>query len=207
MDLMTVALFLLAAAAVAVAPGPSTLLVLSHALSGDGRRPASLIAGAFCGNLLLVLVTVLGLSAVILASQTAFEIIRWVGAGYLIYLGIRYWRAPVDPIDALPTARAARYRALFLQALLTSITNPKGLVFYFAFLPQFAGAGAPSSGWLALLGLTYVALFVAALLLYALLGRRLAGYVASPRILRLKNRVTGGLLIAAGLSLLRAERA
>ena len=71
MDLTTYGLFLLTSAAVGAAPGPSTLLVLSHALGQDPRRPASLIAGAFCGNVVLVLATVLGLSAVILASQTA----------------------------------------------------------------------------------------------------------------------------------------
>ncbi len=98
MDLTTYGLFLLTSAAVGAAAGPSTLLVLSHALGQDPRRPASLIAGAFCGNVVLVLAPVLGLSVVMLASQTAFEIVRWIGAGYLIYLGVRYWRAPPAPL-------------------------------------------------------------------------------------------------------------
>ncbi len=83
MDLTTFGLFLLTSAALGAAPGPSTLLVLSHALGPDPRRPASLIAGAFCGNVVLVLTTVLGLSAVILASQTASAIADTLGARIL----------------------------------------------------------------------------------------------------------------------------
>lgn len=206
MDLASFGLFLLASGAVALAPGPSTLLVLSHALGRDARRPASLIAGAFFGNLLLVLVTVSGISALLLASQTAFELLRWVGAGYLIYLGLRTWFAPVELLQTGAVSDSAAYRALFVQAFLTSVTNPKGLVFYLAFLPLFVSPGWPVQLQLVILGGAYVLIFMAALALYALAGRRVARFFTSARVLRLKNRVTGGLLILAGLSLLRYQR-
>ena len=206
MDLTTYGLFLLTSAAVGAAPGPSTLLVLSHALGQDPRRPASLIAGAFCGNVVLVLATVLGLSAVILASQTAFEIVRWIGAGYLIYLGVLYWRAPSDPVRARAAAGNAAYRALFLQAFVTSTTNPKGIVFYFAFLPLFVSPGLPPQVQLLILGSSYVVIFISALTIYAIAGRRIAGLFANRNAVRLKNRVTGGFLVLAGLSLLGYQR-
>ncbi len=206
MDLTTYGLFLLTSAAVGAAPGPSTLLVLSHALGQDPRRPASLIAGAFCGNVVFVLATVLGLSAVILASQTAFEIVRWIGAGYLIYLGVRYWRAPSNPVRTSAASGTAAYRALFVQAFVTSTTNPKGIVFYFAFLPLFVSPGLPAQIQLLILGSSYVVIFISALTIYAIAGRRIAGLFANPKAVRLKNRITGGFLLVAGLSLLRYER-
>lgn len=208
MDTAAYLLFLATAALLALAPGPSTLLVLSHALSGDLRRPLSLILGALLGNLVLIAVTVLGLAAVILASQTAFSILRLAGAAYLIWLGISYWCAAtsltVPSVRPAPAVPGLRYRALALQAFLTSTTNPKGLLFYFALLPQFAPAGGSLN--LLLLGGSYLALFMAALGLYALAGRTLARLVARPAVQRWKNRITGALLVALGGSLLRAER-
>ena len=180
--------------------------MLSHALAGDRRRPFCLIAGAFLGNLVLVLATVFGLSALILASQTGFELLRWLGAGYLIYLGIQYWRAPAGPLRATAAADAAACRVLITQAFLTSVTNPKGLAFYFAFLPQFVTPGTDNAPQLLLLGITYVAVFIAALTLYALAGHRLAQLFARPRAVAWKNRITGSLLVLAGLALLRYER-
>lgn len=207
MDGTTYGFFLATSLLIGAAPGPTTLLVLSHALGRDPWRPAALIAGAFCGNVVLVLVTVLGLSALIVASQTAFELLRWLGAGYLIYLGWRHWRAPALPVTAPGAARATAYGALALQAAMTSMTNPKGLVFYLAFLPQFVTPGAGAGWQLGLLGASYVGVFVAVLAGYALAGRRLAYLFVTPRAMRLKNRLTGTFLIGAGLSLLRYERA
>ena len=90
MDWTTFGVFFAAAVAVAAAPGPTVLQILAHSVSGDPKRPASLIAGSISANMLMVLATVLGLSALILASQTAFTILRWVGAGLSL---LRYQRA------------------------------------------------------------------------------------------------------------------
>lgn len=206
MEWTSFGVFLVAALVVAAAPGPTILLVLSHSLGRDPLRPASLIAGSFCANAILVLVTVLGLSALIVASQTAFTALRWIGAGYLIYLGIRYWLARPDRLSAPDRVDAKPYGALFAQAAMTSLTNPKGLVFYLAFLPQFVGPGGDPRLQLALLGACYVGLCVVVDVGYALAGRALARFIATPRAARWKNRVTGTVLIGAGLSLLRYER-
>lgn len=207
MDLTSLWIFLIAAFVVAAAPGPTTLQILSHALSGDPKRPASLIAGAVFANVAMVAATVLGLSALILASQTAFTVLRWVGAGYLVYLGIQYWRARREATISTGTGGTWSYRRLFVQAALTSLTNPKGLVFYLAFLPQFIGPGWDPSVQLAILGASYVGLCIVVDIGYAVAGRLLARFVISPVFNRWKNRITGTILIGAGLSLVRAERA
>lgn len=207
MDLTSFWLFLVAAFVVAAAPGPTTLQILSHSLTGDPKRPASLIAGAVCANAAMVAATVLGLSALILASQTAFTVLRWVGAGYLIYLGIQYWRARGNASVPAGSRGPWSYRRLFVQAALTSLTNPKGLIFYLAFLPQFIGPGWDPSIQLAVLGATYVGLCIVVDVGYAVAGRMLAKFVISPVFMRWKDRITGTILIGTGLTLIRVERA
>ena len=200
-------LFLVAGLAVAAAPGPTVLQIFAQSLTRDIRRPVSLIAGSLVANTLMVTATVLGISAVILASQSAFDLLRWLGSAYLIYLGIQYWRLRGLPLSAAAPAVAKPYKALFLQAALTSLTNPKGLVFYIAFLPQFVSPGADPQMQLAVLGGSYILLCVIADTGYVLAGRTLSSLFASPRVVRLTNRLTGTALIGAGLSLLRYERA
>lgn len=199
-------LFLVTGLTVAAAPGPTVLQIFAQSLTGDIRRPVSLIAGSLVANALMVSATVLGISAVILASQTAFDVMRWIGSAYLIYLGIQYWRMRAGPISPASPVPAKPYRVLFFQAALTSLTNPKGLVFYIAFLPQFVSPGSDPQHQLAVLGGSYILLCLIADSGYVLAGRTLAKLFSTPRALRLTNRVTGTALIAAGLSLLRVQR-
>lgn len=211
MDWSLYSLFLLAGLTVAAAPGPTVLQIFAQSLSGDIRRPASLIAGSLIANAVMVSATVLGISAVILASQTAFDVMRWVGSAYLIYLGIQYWRMRGIALSPAGPSRASQapptpYRVLFFQAALTSLTNPKGLVFYIAFLPQFVTPGGDPQFQLAVLGASYILLCLIADSGYVLAGRLLTRLFATPGAVRLTNRLTGTALIAAGLSLLRVQR-
>lgn len=207
MDWTLYSVFLVAGLAVAVAPGPTVLQIFAQSLTRDIRRPVSLIAGSLLANALMVSATVWGISAVILASQTAFDFLRWLGSAYLVYLGVHYWRQRGLPVSTTAPPAKKAYRALFLQAALTSLTNPKGLVFYIAFLPQFVAPGADPKFQLAVLGGSYILLCVLADLAYVLAGRTLAHLLATPGAVRLVKRLTGTLLIGAGLSLLRYERA
>lgn len=200
-------MFLVTAFMVAAAPGPTVLQIFSQALSGDARRPASLIVGAMLANVLMVAGSVLGIGAAIVASQTVFAILKWVGAGYLIWLGLHYWRTVAEPLSADRAARRAPCRALFAQAMLTSLTNPKGLAFYVAFLPQFVMPSGDPAMQLAVLGAGYVGLCLLADIGYACAGMAVSELSLSVRVVRLKNRLTGSALVCAGLSLLRERTA
>ena len=206
MDWALFGVFLAAGLLVAAAPGPTVLQIFAQSMSGDPRRPASLIAGAVLANALMVAATITGVGAVIVASQTAFTILRWVGSAYLVYLGIHYWRMRADPMTVSMPTRARPYRLLFIQAALTSLTNPKGLVFYIAFLPQFVSPAADPVWQLAVLGVAYIGLCLIADIGYALAGLALANLSLSRRAVMLKNRLAGSVLIGAALSLLRVER-
>ena len=199
--------FLATAFVVAAAPGPTVLQIFSQALSGDARRPASLIVGSVTANALMVAASVLGIGVVIVASQTVFTTLKWVGAGYLIWLGVHYWMMPAGSLASARPARRVPYRALFIQAILTSLTNPKGLAFYAAFLPQFVTPRGDPASQLAILGASYVGLCLLVDIGYAFAGMAVSGLTLSARAVRLKNRITGSALIGAGLSLLRERPA
>jgi len=199
-------MFLVAGFVVAASPGPTVLQIFAQSMSGDVRRPASLIAGSIVGNAVMVLATVLGVSALILASQTAFIALRWIGSGYLVYLGIHYWRMRATPLNVPRRSAPTRYKVLFVQGAMTSLTNPKGLAFYVAFLPQFVTSGADPHDQLAVLGVSYIGLCLITDMGYALAGLKLAGLMMSSRAVRLRNRITGTVLVAAGLSLLGYQR-
>lgn len=202
MDFVVFALFLPAAALVCAAPGPSTLLVLAHATSRDPRRPAALIAGAVSANAVMVAGVAFGLGAVIGASQTALLVLKLAGGLYLIWLGVSYLRSATDPVAAA-RADERTYRVLAGQAFLTSITNPKGLVFYLAFLPQFVTPASGFAGQIVLFGLLYTGIFALCLVAYAVAGHAMGTVAVSDRFVRLKNRVLGAALIASGLGVLR----
>ncbi len=202
MDLVTLALFLPTAALVCAAPGPSTLLVLAHATSRDARRPAALIAGAVSANAVMVTGVAFGLGAIIGASQGALLALKLVGGLYLIWLGISYLRSAANPV--VPAGVDERtYRVLAGQAFLTSITNPKGLVFYLAFLPQFVTSDSGFAGQIVLYGLLYIGIFAICLAAYAVAGHVLGAIAVSERFVRLKDRVLGVTLIASGVGVLR----
>jgi threonine/homoserine/homoserine lactone efflux protein len=147
--------------------------------------------------------TALGMTTLLGALAHGFEVLRWIGVAYLVFLGVRAWRTPaLDLTRARPEPRAAR--AIFLRGFLVSLTNPKTLLFYAAFLPQFVDASENVGRQLAILGVTFVTL---ALVLdggWALLAARLRSALGVDG--RLRNRLTGSLLMGAGLGLALARR-
>jgi threonine/homoserine/homoserine lactone efflux protein len=197
--------FVLATTALILIPGPNVTLLVATSLAHGPRRALITLAGTSSAIALQLMIVALGMTSLILVLARWFEWLRWAGVAYLIWLGIQQWRAAPLALEDLE-GRTARPGTLFWQGVLVSATNPKTLLFYGAFLPQFVDPASPPGAQLALLCGTFL---VVAILLdgtYAILAGRLRPWLRTRRRARLRNRLTGSLLIAAALGLALARR-
>ncbi|MDE2007217.1 MAG: LysE family translocator [Rhodospirillales bacterium] len=186
-------------------PGPIVTLVVANSLRHGRRTGLATVAGASLGNALLIAAAAAGLVAFFALVGALFAAIRWIGAAWLIWLGIRAWRGQAgaaDPI-AVPPRPA---RAVFLQGLAIALTNPKTIAFYIAFLPQVLDARLPAGPQLLAMSTATVAIATISDSAYALGAARLSGWFATPARRRLQGRVTGALLIGAGGLMLLVRR-
>ena len=213
MDLNVWLAFLVASCVIAVSPGSGAVLSMSHGLSYGVRRTTATIVGLQLGLSVILLVAGLGVGAVLTASATAFTVIKVVGACYLLWLGWRQWRAPVAAAAQADGGAPGSVREpdltaaqRVLRGFLTNVTNPKGIVFMAAVLPQFIQPTRPL--WLQLLVLlaTTVMVDVTVMHGYAWLAARLQGVLRSVRARRAQNRVFGGVLMAMGAFLFLFKR-
>jgi threonine/homoserine/homoserine lactone efflux protein len=190
--------FVAASAVLLAIPGPTVLLVISYAL-GHGRRSASsTVAGVALGDFTAMTASMLGLGALLATSTVVFGVLKWVGAAYLVYLGVKLWRTPVadEAMDAVePVARSGR---IFLHAYAVTALNPKSIVFFIAFLPQFLDGGAPLLPQLLIFEVSFLILATGNALGYALLASAARRRIRQPRVQRAVNRTGGTLLIGAG---------
>jgi homoserine/homoserine lactone efflux protein len=205
--------FLVASCVIAVSPGSGAVLSMSHGLSYGVRRTTATIVGLQLGLAVILLVAGLGVGAVLTASATAFTVIKVVGACYLLWLGWRQWRAPVSAVAKVDgtTSESVREPELsagqrVLRGFLTNVTNPKGIVFMAAVLPQFIQPTRPLWLQLLVLLLTTVMVDVTVMHGYAWLAARLQGVLRSVRARRAQNRVFGGVLMAMGAFLFMFKR-
>lgn len=197
---MTLELYLsyvLATLVVLAVPGPTILLVVSYALSQGRRAALSTVIGVGLGDAIAVTVSLAGLGAIMAASATAFTVLKWVGAAYLIYLGVKMWRTePKLSVAGTPDVSARR---MTLHTTVVTALNPKGIAFFVAFLPHFLNPAAPALPQFLLLGTTFVVLGVVNAALYALFAAHLRTRITRPATLRWANRVGGTMLLGAGL--------
>ena len=201
--------FCLATAVLILIPGPAVSLIVANSIAHGGRRALVTVAGTSSAIVLHLTILAFGMTSVLLLLAEWFELLRWLGVAYLVYLGIQHWRAAAGSKAAAlvaATARGVSAQRLYWQGFLVNATNPKTLLFYAAFFPQFIDPAGPALPQLLLLSASF--LTIATLLdgAYALLGGRLRGLLSDPRRARLRGRLTGGLLIGAGLGLALARR-
>lgn len=199
--------FFVATWLIALSPGSGAVLSMSHGLAYGVRQTSATIAGLELGLLLVQLIAGAGVGALLLASATAFTIVKGLGAAYLLWLGWRQWRAPVLATGA---AGAGQPRLSVRQRValgaLTNATNPKSIVFNVAVLPQFIDPQGPLALQLAILMATSVGVDLIVMHGYAALAARLSAWMRSVRARRAQNRVFGGVLMAMGASLLMVDR-
>jgi len=206
MSIETYGAFFLAAAIVLVIPGPTIILVISQSASQGRRAVWPLVAGVTLGDFTAMTLSLLGLGAILSASATLFSILKWVGAIYLIYLGIKLWRSTPQPSTILPAATTASNYRLFTHAYVVTSLNPKSIVFFVAFLPQFIDNTAPITFQLILLGLTFLILAAVNAALYGFFAGQLREVLQHAAVLRWFNRCGGGALIGAGIFTAAVQR-
>ena len=214
MELQIWLAYFAAAWVIAISPGSGAVLSMTHGLAYGVRGASATILGLELGVTVILLVAGLGVGALLLASATAFTVVKFVGAAYLIWLGWRQWRSPVESTaPARPSSAASDERGRpsvserVLLGLFTNVTNPKGIVFMVAVLPQFLDPARAL--WLQLLILltTTVVTDVIVMHGYAFLASRAQRWLATARARRAQNRVFGGVLMAMGASLFMVKRA
>ncbi|WP_027014810.1 LysE family transporter [Comamonas composti] len=206
MDWQTWLGFFLACWIIAVSPGSGAVLSMSHGLSYGVRKTSATIFGLQLGLLLILLIAGAGVGSLLLASEWAFNIVKVVGACYLIYLGFSQWRAAGSPLDAQESMPAVSARKRMLSGFLTNATNPKGIIFMVAVLPQFMSASRPLWSQLLILAATMLAVDTVVMHGYAASASVLRGLMRSSRARRNQNRLFGGLLMAVGTGLFFVQR-
>jgi len=190
--------FVATSAVLLAIPGPTVLLVISYAL-GHGRRSASsTVAGVALGDFTAMTASMLGLGALLATSAALFTALKWVGAAYLVFLGVKLWRAPVAEAAVDAAAPIARPGRIFLHAYAVTALNPKSIVFFIAFLPQFLDGARAVLPQLVIFEASFLALATLNALTYALLASAARRTIRKPRVQRMVNRTGGTLLIGAG---------
>ena len=198
--------YCLAVAILVLMPGPIVTLVVANSLNHGSRSGLATVAGASIGNAILLGATAVGLVAFFALLSEIFEVVRWAGAGYLLWLGVQAWRAHGGQELAIVPAAKLSSRAVFVQGFLIGITNPKAIVFYIAFLPQFVDSHLPAGPQLLVMTGTMIVMALLSDSAYALLAGRARGWFTTPARRRLHSRITGTLLIGVGCGLLLARR-
>jgi homoserine/homoserine lactone efflux protein len=192
-------LYLAAALGLSLTPGPNSLLVLTHGALHGHRKTLFTVAGGALGFVALIALSMLGIGALLKASASALTVLKLLGGVYLIWLGVRLWRAPAIHLRADASKAGIRSAGLFRQGLLTALSNPKALLFYGAFLPQFIDPARDLLVQFVIMATNFVAIEVGVEYLLARLAHRIRPWLE--RTGRNFNRACGGLFVAVGIAL------
>lgn len=211
MTLSTYLLYLAAVALLVLSPGPTMLMCMTSSLQHGPHKALAAAAGSVSAVLGTMLLSTLGLGALLAASEAAFWSLKAAGAAYLIWLGIKTFRSSTTVFDSMPAAVTAPQagtpaRRLFVQGLIVGGSNPKALLFFTAFFPQFLNPAAAWAPQFAVLAATFVAMEFSVLTLCSLGVARLAPALRSGTRMRWFNRISGGLFTLMGTLLLATRR-
>jgi homoserine/homoserine lactone efflux protein len=199
MSLDTFLIYLLAATGLSLSPGPNGLLALTHgALHGRGRAIYT-IAGGVLGFVAVMALSMFGIGALLQASVGWITVLKWLGGAYLVWLGIQVWRAPPIRLTLDEAAPVARRLTLFRQGALSALTNPKALLFFAAFLPQFIDPARSLVVQFAIMAGTFAAIELVTEFILASMAQGISPWLA--RVGRRFNRVCGGIFMAIGVAL------
>ena len=199
--------YVLACVILCVSPGPGAFSSISSGLSHGFRLGIWNAIGMQAASLIVVIVVSVGLGSLLLASEALFNVVKWLGVAYLVYLGIVTWRAPVRAFVADDGAAPGNARDVFMRGFFVNITNPKGIIFFAAVLPQFIDVARPQAQQYAILAATTFAVDMVVMACYTALAARVLRVMRDPSRLRWVNRGLGGAFVAAGVALAAFRRA
>ncbi|WP_321340678.1 LysE family translocator [uncultured Cohaesibacter sp.] len=200
--------FASASIALLLIPGPTVLLILSYAISQGRRVALATVAGVALGDLVAMSASLAGLGALVLASSKLFILLKWVGAIYLVYLGIKLFRsAPDASLGMLDDAPVTSPCKVFAHSAAVTALNPKSIVFFIAFVPQFITPNTALAPQFGLLVVTFVGFAAINALAYALLADKLRQKIIRPSVLPFLTRLGGGALVAMGVATATIRRA
>jgi homoserine/homoserine lactone efflux protein len=208
MDLVNPDLFaayLAATVALILLPGPIVTLVIANSVAHGTRTGLATVAGTTSGNAMLVAAGALGLGALLAAVSDVIHWVRWAGVVYLVYLGIREWRAVFQTVSSAATPMRSA-RGVFGQGVLVAITNPKTIFFYVAFFPQFLDTSLPAGPQLLAMSVAFVLIAGVFDSLYAALAGHLRRFLLDARRQRVRHGITGTLFLCTGLGIAFARR-
>jgi threonine/homoserine/homoserine lactone efflux protein len=191
--------FVAASAVLLLIPGPTILLVVSYALGQGWRAALPMAVGVALGDLTAMTLSMLGIGALMAASASLFTVLKWVGAAYLVWLGVKLWRSGGAATVEARKESTAPSRLLFHAWLVTAL-NPKGIVFFVAFLPQFLDPAGDVVRQMLIFCATFLVMAFANVLGYALIASRARAAVGDPRVIGWVNRTGGAALVGAGVA-------
>lgn len=180
-------------------PGPTILLVMSYALGQGWRVALPMAVGVALGDFTAMTLSMLGIGALLMTSATVFTVLKWAGAAYLVWLGIKLFRAG-GTLDAQAETRPTSRLKMLAHAWLVTALNPKSITFFVAFLPQFLDPAKPLLPQMAIFETTFLVLAFCNAFGYALVAARARDVFRKPSAIRAFNRVGGSLLVGAGIA-------
>ena len=191
--------FVLASSLILIIPGPTILLVVSQAIVHGRRSALPLVAGVVAGDFTAMTLSLIGVGSLLAASAGLFLLLKWVGALYLIYLGIRLWKEGAPGLRLAPQASTDSARTLFNASYIVTALNPKSIAFFIAFFPQFIDQSGASLFQLGVLGATFLVLAAINSAFYAIFAGQFGDFLQKERIRKLFCRGGAAALIGAGI--------
>ncbi len=209
MDLTTYLVYLAAIFVLTASPGPSVLLCVTHSISYNFKTALFAAMGSLVAIIGIMSLSFTGLGLIIASSESVFTIIKWLGASYLVFIGVKnivvsFYNQKTTTGESVKPSNS--YRAAFTSGFLVGATNPKALIFFTALFPQFIDMSAPLLPQYLMLVLSFTIMELTWLSTYAYLGTKSASWITNNNRMKTLNRVTGGLFISAGGLLLMSER-
>lgn len=199
MSLETWIAYVITTTLILVIPGPTIILVISQAVAHGRKSVVPLVAGVVLGDFTAMTLSLLGLGALMTASAALFSLFKWIGAVYLLYLGINMWRANPKSNSTQQKKEEGSAASFFKSSFIVTALNPKAIAFFVAFLPQFISPHSPASNQILILGSTFLFLALLNATLYAFFADQLRKTMKKSSVKKWFHRCGGTALIGAGI--------